>query len=106
MHMTDLPGRVIVDQHGHYWRDYGDFLSMPPVSDENVATEVAAIYIADPEDGTVRAALKRMVEEIYEAHHTPSSESGPEEWDYTLDVPSIEAVQQAIRALAGPGAAP
>lgn len=48
----------------------------------------------------LRAALLRMVEETYETHHTPSSESGPEEWDYTLDAPSIEAVQQAISALA------
>ena len=40
----NLPPRVIVDQHGHYWRDYGDFLSMPPVSEENVATEVVAAF--------------------------------------------------------------
>lgn len=42
---SDLPERVIVDQHGHYWRDYGDHYSMCPVSDENVATEVAAVYL-------------------------------------------------------------
>lgn len=41
----NLPRRVIVDQHGHYWRDYGDFLSMCPVSDENTATEVVAEYV-------------------------------------------------------------
>lgn len=40
----NLPARVIVDQHGHYWRDYGDFLSMCPVSDENTATEVVASF--------------------------------------------------------------
>lgn len=34
-----LPIRVVVDQHGHYWRDYGDHWSMCPVSDENTATE-------------------------------------------------------------------
>jgi hypothetical protein len=34
-----LPIRVVVDQHGHYWRDYGDHWSMCPVSDENVATD-------------------------------------------------------------------
>lgn len=33
-----LPIRVVVDQHGHYWRDYGDHWSMCPVSDENTAT--------------------------------------------------------------------
>lgn len=41
---TDLPERVVVDQHGHYWRDYGMHWSMPPVSDENVATEAIAVY--------------------------------------------------------------
>ncbi len=42
---VDLPDRVIVDQHGHYWRDYGAFHSMCPVSDENTRTEVAAVYV-------------------------------------------------------------
>ena len=40
----NLPARVIVDQHGHYWRDYGEFLSMCPVSEENTATEVVHVY--------------------------------------------------------------
>jgi len=50
----------------------------------------------------LREALDRLVGEVYETHHTPSSESGPEEWDYTLAAPSIEAVEQAIRVLAQP----
>jgi len=45
----NLPHRVVVDQHGHYWRDYGDFLSMCPVSDENVGTEVVAAFILTPQ---------------------------------------------------------
>lgn len=50
-----LPPRVIVDQHGHYWRDYGDHLSMPPVSDENVATDVAATFYLVTEESLARA---------------------------------------------------
>ena len=37
--LANYPIRVVVDQHGHYWRDYGDHWSMCPVSDENVATD-------------------------------------------------------------------
>ena len=44
MNDDDLPQRVIVDQHGHYWRDYGDYLSMCPVSEENTPTEVDAVF--------------------------------------------------------------
>lgn len=40
-----LPDRVVVDDHGHYWRDYGTHLSMCPVSDENVATVIVAAYL-------------------------------------------------------------
>ena len=59
----NLPGRVIVDQHGHYWRDYGDFLSMPPVSDENTATEVIHVYALVPAGDERLAAL---IEECYQ----------------------------------------
>ena len=55
---------------------------------------------ADSRGADLRAALLRMVNETYEAHHTPSSESGPEEWDYTLTEPTHAAVEQALRALA------
>lgn len=44
---TDLPLRVVVDHHGHYWRDYGDYLSMCPVSDENNEMVVAAVYVRE-----------------------------------------------------------
>ena len=60
---------------------------------------------AEPAIVPLRDALLRMVDETYETHHTPSSESGPEEWDYTTDAPSIEAVEQALRALADPTSA-
>ena len=52
--MSDLPDRVIVDQHGHYWRDYGDSYSMCPVSDENNETQVAAVFVRvdDPPSAT------------------------------------------------------
>ena len=42
---ADLPKRVIVDQHGHYWRDFGTHLSMPPVSDENLETTTEGRYL-------------------------------------------------------------
>lgn len=42
---TDLPDKVVVDQHGHYWRSYPNHYSMPPVSDENTETEVIAVYV-------------------------------------------------------------
>ena len=40
----NLPARVIVCEHGHYWRDYGDFLSMCPVSDDNLACSPQTVY--------------------------------------------------------------
>jgi len=40
----NLPARVIVCQHGHYWRDYGDFLSMCPVSEDNLACSPQTVY--------------------------------------------------------------
>ncbi len=43
--LRDLPERVVVDQHGHYWRDYGDYWSMCPVSEENISTEPVAVYV-------------------------------------------------------------
>ena len=43
--LEQLPSRIVVDQHGHYWRDFGDYWSMCPVSTENVATEAVAIYV-------------------------------------------------------------
>jgi len=59
---------------------------------------VALLRLLDSQVAHLGAALLRMVNETYEAHHTPSSESGPEEWDYTLSEPTIEAVEQALRA--------
>jgi hypothetical protein len=41
LELANYPIRVVVDQHGHYWRDYGDHWSMCPVSDENRATTPA-----------------------------------------------------------------
>lgn len=47
-----LPDRIIVDQNGHYWRDFGDSLSMCPTTEANEPTEVAASYtLAQPVTG-------------------------------------------------------
>jgi hypothetical protein len=40
-----LPPRIAVDDRGHYWRDYLDHYSMPPVSDDNEPVEVVAYYV-------------------------------------------------------------
>jgi len=47
----NLPPRVIVCQHGHYWRDYGDFLSMCPVSEDNLSCSPQTVYAPAPLDG-------------------------------------------------------
>jgi len=44
----NLPPRVIVCQHGHYWRDYGDFLSMCPVSEDNLSCSPQTVYAPAP----------------------------------------------------------
>jgi len=51
-----LPIRVVVDQHGHYWRDYGDHWSMCPVSTENVATDPVTEFYATPATSSEAAA--------------------------------------------------
>jgi hypothetical protein len=76
--MSDLPERVVVDQHGHYWRDYVTHLSMPPVSEENNETVIAATYVRDyldpvlddgpltasqpPSDDRFREAIDRLTD--------------------------------------------
>lgn len=65
----DIPPTVIVCQHGHYWRNYGDSLSMCPVSDDNLACTPAATYILDrliaagvrPPDAGLREAAQAIV---------------------------------------------
>lgn len=52
------------------------------------------------------AALAAFVNDTYETHYTPSSESGPEEWDYTLSAPEIETVEAALRLISTPAASP
>ena len=42
--MTRLPDRVVVGANGAYWRDYGDFYSMCPVSDDNDPVVPVAVY--------------------------------------------------------------
>ena len=43
--MSDFPNRVIVGANGAYWRDYGDHLSMCPVSTDNDPVVAAAVYV-------------------------------------------------------------
>jgi hypothetical protein len=62
----DLPSRVIVGANGAYWRDFGDYLSMPPVSEDNDAIEPIAVYVreaAEPRDSSPPPdALREFVE--------------------------------------------
>ena len=58
------------------------------------------------ERDALRAVVRAFIDETYFPHHTPSSESGPEEWDVMLDVPTIETCERALRALAALDAAP
>lgn len=40
-----LPKRIIVDQNGHYWREWDDgTLSMCPTTEANEKTEVVATF--------------------------------------------------------------
>lgn len=41
---VDLPDRIVVGANGAYWRDYGDYYSMCPVSEDNDPVEVVAVY--------------------------------------------------------------
>jgi hypothetical protein len=40
-----LPKRVVVGANGAYYRDFGGFYSMCPVSDDNDPVEVVAVYV-------------------------------------------------------------
>lgn len=44
MNGRDLPDRIVVDQNGNYWRDFGDGYSMVPVSTDNEPVVVTATY--------------------------------------------------------------
>lgn len=44
---SDLPKRIIVDQNGHYWRDFGDSLSMCPTTEANEDTQIVAVFVPD-----------------------------------------------------------
>jgi len=67
--------------------------------DYNAARSAAADH-REPLDAEFIAAVQRLTEEVYIPHHTPSSESGPEEWDVELWAPEAETVEAVIRHLA------
>ena len=87
----NLPGRVIVDQHGHYWRDYGEFLSMCPVSDENTETEVVHVYTLTG-DERLREAARAVV-----ASSEPDiAYEGEGFVDYIVPFDAIDALRAAL----------
>lgn len=44
----ELPPRIVVGANGAYWRDFGDFYSMCPVSEDNDSVTVVAAYVRAP----------------------------------------------------------
>lgn len=42
---ASLPPRIVVGKNGAYWRDYGDYFSMCPVSTDNDPVEIVALYV-------------------------------------------------------------
>ena len=49
-----FPDRVVVGANGAYWRDYGDFYSMCPVSDDNDPVVPVAVYALVGSEGLGR----------------------------------------------------
>ncbi len=51
--MPDLPARVVVGANGAYWRDFGEYFSMCPVSEDNdPIVQIASYERVDAPDGT------------------------------------------------------
>ena len=97
MKPDDLPKRVIVDQHGHYWRDYGTHLSMCPVSEENTETEVYAVF-----ERPYRRAENMLDEMLPSLNAVLASKASPPEYPGLALVPvaDLEALQVAVEIAA------
>lgn len=78
--LRDLPERVVVDQHGHYWRDYETHLSMPPVSEETAGPDLrdkaldaydawSRYFNADQRGDLLWARLAQAMDELGAALH-------------------------------------
>ena len=91
--MNDLPTRVIVDQHGHYWRDYGTHLSMCPVSEENAETRVHAVF-----ERPYRRAEAMLAEMTPALTNILAHKASPPEYPGLALVPvaDIEALEVAV----------
>lgn len=50
-HENNMPKRIVVGVNGAYWRDFGDFYSMCPVSSDNDPVEIFAIYVREKKMG-------------------------------------------------------
>lgn len=44
---NSIPNRIVVDNNGYYWRGYGKFVSMCPVSTDNNVIDVIATFSLD-----------------------------------------------------------
>lgn len=67
--LAQLPPRVVVGANGAYWRDYGDFYSMCPVSDDNDPVEVVAVYTLAAAEAPGRVAAFAERWRGYARHH-------------------------------------
>lgn len=76
----DLPPRVVVDQNGDYWRDYGDYVSMCPTSSRNEDTVTEHVYrrvlpgsvVFSPEQAA--KVLEMREQSAWYCRHTEGSE--------------------------------
>ena len=76
-----FPDRVVVGANGAYWRDYGDFYSMCPVSDDNDPVVPVAVYALVGSEGLGRTdpGQARAIDELvlaalaWEDHPTPAN---------------------------------
>ena len=89
---SSIPYRVAAIPKRDYWPLDG--------AGEANAALIAAMRNALPALLAAADALRLIVNETYFPHHTPSSESGPEEWDIEVGTASILTLEQGVAALA------
>lgn len=100
--MSDLPKRVIVDQNGHYWRDFGDSLSMCPTTEANEDTEIVAVFeqAVTPADGQ-GGELQRLIGNIgvYAMCGERASHWDAAQFQFKQIVETVELAKQELASL-------
>lgn len=102
-----LPKRIIVDQNGHYWRDFGDSISMCPTTDANETTEVTAEYrLVEPAEPPLPSGgmeLQRYYMDEGSSIESPSMKPYKYgEWVKTDDaIALVRSLKQEVEGLRG-----